>query len=114
MWVFLPEIQLSIFVQLIQILFEYMHPTVLANFLSNRNVKNGHLKSVRVNSKFRIHPFRLGYNLGISMRSGPWVMTSIAVNFDLLRVGIRLQYLDFFWVEYFAYTLESTRDLSYK
>ena len=36
---FLPEVQLSIFIRLIQIVFEYMHPIVSGNYVSNRNRK---------------------------------------------------------------------------
>ena len=35
------------FVRLIQILSEYMHPLVSGKCLSNKNVKNGHLKSIK-------------------------------------------------------------------
>jgi len=40
----LPEVQLSVFVQLIQILYGYIHPIVSGKCLSNKNVKNGQFK----------------------------------------------------------------------
>jgi len=43
----LPEVQLSVFVQLIQIVYKYMHPIVPGKCLSNKNVKNGHLKPIK-------------------------------------------------------------------
>jgi hypothetical protein len=54
------EVQLSIFVQLIQILFEYMHPIVSGKCLSNKNVKNGLLKSIKGEFKMLDSPLPVG------------------------------------------------------
>jgi hypothetical protein len=56
----LPEVQLSVFVQLIQILSEYMHPIVSGKWLSNKNVKNGHLKSIKGEFKMSEFPLPVG------------------------------------------------------
>ena len=42
----LPEVQLSVFHQLLQILYGYMNPIVSGKCLSNKNAKNCHLKSI--------------------------------------------------------------------
>ena len=52
----LPNYQLSVFVQLIQILSEYMHPIVSGKYLSNKNVENGFLKSIRDENKMLDSP----------------------------------------------------------
>ena len=43
----LSDVQLSVFVKLIQIVYGYMHPIVSGKCLPNKNVKNGQLKSIK-------------------------------------------------------------------
>ena len=56
----LPNYQLLISSQILQIFFEYMHPIVSWEILSNKNVKNGYFKSIE--SEFNVSDlsFRIG------------------------------------------------------
>ncbi len=48
----LPEVQLSVYIQLLQIQYGYTHPIVSGDRVSNRNQKNGVL--INKNGKFRL------------------------------------------------------------
>lgn len=91
----LPEVQLSVFVQLIQILYGYMHPIVSGKCLSNKNVKNGLLKSIKNEFKMSDSPLPVGIWFEYPNAFARLIDDFYHSNHDLLLEGIRLQYLQF-------------------
>jgi len=93
---FLPEVQLSAFVQSLQVQFEYMHPIVSRNKVSNRNQKNGALSYKK--GKFRFSELSLSFGVQFLYLKDirRLVFAFHRSTCDLLSEGIRLQYRYFF------------------